>query len=62
MLVLELIYGLPALVLVCFGIWILKRETGDVTRAVGYLLTALGLAILTGIAVISLVYGLPRIL
>ena len=62
MLLLELIYGLPALVLACFGIWILKRETGDVTRAVGYLLAAVGIAILMGVAVISLIYGLPQFL
>ena len=43
-----LIYGLPAIVFVGFGIWMLKRETGDAVRAVGYLLTALGIAVASG--------------
>ena len=49
-----LIYGLPALVLAGFGIWILKREAGDAVRAIGYLLTALGMAAVIGMVGISL--------
>ena len=62
---LELTYVLPALVSACFGIWILKRGTGGVTRMVGYLLATVGIAILMGVAVlslVSLVYGLPGFL
>ena len=36
-------HGLPALALACLGIWILRRETSEVIRAVGYLLIGLGI-------------------
>ena len=39
-------YGLPALALLGFGIWALRRETAGSVRAVGYLLSALGTALL----------------
>ena len=57
-----LICGLPALVLGGFGIWMLKRETGDAVRAIGYLLTALGAAAAVAIAVISLAFGVSLFL
>ncbi len=41
-----LLYGLPALALLGFGIWALRRETDGSVRAVGYLLSTLGTALL----------------
>ena len=52
-----LVYGLPALTLAGIGIWILKRETGDAVRAAGYLLTALGIAIVVGALIRLIMFG-----
>ena len=43
-----LTYGLPAIALACFGIWILRRETSEVVRAVGYLLVGVSIFVTTG--------------
>ena len=57
-----IILGLPALVLSGFGIWILKRESGDIVRAVGYIFTAIGAIIAVGVVVIMLIYGVALFL
>lgn len=48
-------HGLPALALVCLGIWILRRETSEVIRAVGYLLIGFGIFSATGALIGSLI-------
>lgn len=57
-----LLYGLPALALLGFGIWALRRETDGIVRAVGYLLSALGTALLLVALLSSLELGLSGIL
>ena len=57
-----LILGLPALVLAGFGIWILKRESGDALRAIGYLLTAVGITVAIGTVIVWLVYSVSLFL
>ena len=52
-----LIYGLSALALAGFGIWILKRETPEVIRAIGYLFIGVGIFISTG-ALVRILIGL----
>ena len=53
-----LLYGLPALTLLGFGIWALRRETAGSVRAVGYLLSALGTALLLVALLLSLELGM----
>ena len=53
-----LIYGLSSLVLLGFGVWILKRESGDIVRAVGYLLSALGTVLLVVAILTTLEMGM----
>lgn len=52
-------YGLPALAVVYFGIWILRRETSEVIRAVGYLFIGVGIFVAIGALVRTLI-GLMR--
>ena len=57
-----LLYGLPALALLGFGIWALRRETAVSVRAVGYLLAALGTALLLVALLSTLELGMSGLL
>lgn len=48
-------HGLPALALAYFGRWILRRETAEVIRAVGYLFVGVGIFVATGALVRTLI-------